>query len=84
MTSLKIAVVGDNYKDCKNFIEEKFGGKIIKVNRAENVYTLDNGDMIYSCYGHSDTYCGMIYDAFIITPYHRSLFEVIRSRCERG
>lgn len=82
---LKIAVVGNTYKDTINYIKYKFQDRIEIFNSVTGVHTLKNGDEIHLCYGeeNKDRYKSMIFDAFIVIPQYQTLLDVIRFRTER-
>jgi len=82
---LKIAVIGNNYGEVSRFIEYKFKGQIESHHKSNQIYTLKNGDTLYSCHDEAgkDRYKSMLYDAILITEYYESLLDVIRGRTTR-
>ena len=82
---LKIAVVGNSYAEVSRFIQYKFKGQIELHHKTTQIYTLKNGDTLYSCHDEAgrDRYKSMLYDAIIVTEYYESLLDVIRSRTTR-
>jgi len=82
---LKIAVVGNDFREVELFIQYKFKGQIKEHHKSNQTFTLNNGDILYSCHDEvgRDRYKSMLYDAIIVTEYYESLLDVIRGRTIR-
>lgn len=82
---LKIAVVGNNYDECKRFIQWKFHDKIDQVNVTKGQYILKNGDTLYMCFDEISRtrYNSMTFDAFVVSENYLSLLDIIQHRTSR-
>ena len=82
---LKIAVIANDYAECRRFIQWKFKDHIDHINEFKGVFILKNGDELYMCYdeGNKLSYISMSYDAFIVSEHYKSLLDVIIYRASR-
>lgn len=83
---LLIACISSSYAEGKKFVEYKFANIIKEVNLSSGVYTLNNGDKIYLCYGNenSNSVKSMEFDAYFITPSYSNMELEIKYRTMRG